>query len=98
MGTSLNLSERNSKTIVSALGQAESRTKQQQKCRTQECDSCENGDKNTRRNMETDVAIQKRQLVWRTMEADVLRSTSSKTTTTNQDLDWTRKKKEKVRR
>jgi len=61
LGTSLNLSERNSKTIGSPLRQAESRTGQQQKCRIQECDSRENSDKkNTRRNMETDVAIQKR--------------------------------------
>jgi hypothetical protein len=69
------------------------------KCRTQECDSRENSDKKTREEIWKRMSrYRKDTLVWRTIEAGVLRSTSSKTTTTNQDLDWTRRKKEKVTR
>jgi hypothetical protein len=41
---------------------------------------------------------EKATFVGRTIEAGVLRSPSSKTMKTNQDLDWTRRKREKVTR
>jgi hypothetical protein len=92
------MSGRTIKTIESALEQAESRTGQKQKCRTQECDSREDDKKIREEIWKRMSRYRKDTLVWRTIEAGVLRSTSSKTTTTNQDLDWTRRKKEKVNR